>query len=113
MSNTFLRWLAVVLLLATALIHISIGFSSGFPVFYVMGIIYLVGVGSLAVNMRPRLFQPLALVYTVILLVIWAAVGFRDVIAYVDKVLEVILVVDLIVLIRRKPAETPVPSNPS
>ncbi len=116
MSSAALRWVVIGLVLVVAIIHIiyplvaiplfdyPAEFSSAAPVFYLMGAIYLVGVALLAANIRPLLFQKLILIYTILLLVIWGAIGSRDVIAYSDKAIEVILVIVLVALIRRKPA---------
>lgn len=109
MQSTLLRWLAVILLLATALIHILFGALALTPqlapVFYIMGSIYLVGGGTLAANIRPRLFQLLALVYTVLIIVIWVLSGAARIpVAYLDKTIELVLVINLLILIRRKGA---------
>ncbi len=82
-------------------------------VFYALGAIYLVGVVLVAINVRPRLFQTLALLYTVILLAAWAFAGARDSIAYVDKAIEVILAVNLIVLITRRAVKAAPPMTRS
>ncbi len=109
MQSSLLRWLAVILLLATALIHIIFGAlevpTQVAPVFYLMGVIYLVGGGALAANIRPRLFQLLALVYTILIIVIWVLSGAARIpVAYLDKTIEVVLVINLLILIRRKGA---------
>ncbi|MCS4540480.1 MAG: hypothetical protein HYU03_07315 [Thaumarchaeota archaeon] len=132
-----LRWLAVLLLLATGIVHTlygayyvggttqasggyggyagdggsSYGGQSATPggistVFYVMGAIYFIGVVLLALNHRPRLFQLLALIYTLLLLIIWGVAGARDTIAFLDKAIEVILIINLVVLLRQKPETT-------
>ena len=116
MSSAALRWVVIGLLLVVAIIHIiyplvaiplfdyPAEFSSAAPAFYLMGAIYLVGVAMLAANIRPLLFQKLVLIYTILLLLIWGAIGSRDIIAYSDTVIEVILVIALVALIRRNPA---------
>ena len=99
-----LRWLAVVLLLATALIHLVYGYyaEAAAPAFYGMGIVFFVGVGTLATDYRPRLFQPLALAYTLLVLVTWASIGSRTMVAYVDKSLEAVLIINLALLLHRQ-----------
>ncbi len=110
MQSSILRWLAVILLLATASIHIifgAIALPPQFaPVFYLMGSIYLVGAGALAAKIRPKLFQLLALIYTVLIIAIWVVSGqARIPVAYLDKTIEVVLVINLLVLIRGKVAQ--------
>lgn len=134
MAASSLRWLAVALLLATGVIHVvygayylegtsstggygntvSSGGGSFSTIFYIMGAVYLVGAVLLAINVRPRLFQTLALAYTVTLLAVWALAGARESIAYVDKAIEVILAINLIMLITRKAVKaTPPMTQPA
>ncbi len=133
MPTSGLRWLAVALLLAAGLIHEVYGAyyvggvstSGGYgdtvssaggglsTVFYIMGAIYFAGVVLVAINVRPRLFQTLALFYIVILLAAWALAGARDSIAYVDKAIEVLLAVNLIVLITSKGVKAAPPMTQS
>jgi len=109
MQSIVLRWLAVILLLATALIHILFSaflltaqLATGF---YLIGGIYIVGAGGLAANIRPRMFQLLALVYTVLIISIWVLSGAARIpVAYLDKTIELVLVINLLILIRRKGA---------
>lgn len=112
-----LRWLAIVLLLATALIHIAIGLTGPAGVLFVaIDAIYLIGVGALAANIRPRLFQTLSIAYTVLLILAWAAATAASPpemqssllltpIALIDKAIELILVGTLVALHRQTPIQ--------
>ena len=99
------RWAAITLLAATGFIHLSIGLGFGGEIgvlFDLMGVIYLVGVVILLTRFKERLFYTLSLIYTVILILVWAAAGARDQIAYVDKTIEVGAVIALVFLIRKQ-----------
>ncbi len=107
-----LRWTAAILLVITGVIDIPYGwfFVAGFAsyLWYAMGAIYLVIAGMLVLNVRPRLYQPLALGYSLFLLSAWATGGSRDLVAYIDKVIEVVLAINLVLLVRHTwPSSTP------
>jgi anaerobic selenocysteine-containing dehydrogenase len=99
-----LRWTAAILLLITGLIDIPYGwfFVAGYAsyIWYAMGAVYTVTAGVFAMNLRHRIFQPWALAYTLFLLSAWVTGGYRDVVAYVDKAIEVALAINLLLLIR-------------
>lgn len=99
-----LRWTAAILLLTTGLIDIPYGwfFVAGYAsyVWYAMGVAYIVTSGILAMNLRGRIIQPWALAYALFLLSAWVTGGYRDVVAYVDKAIEVVLVINMVLLIR-------------
>ena len=99
-----LRETASILLLATGLIDIPYGwfYVAGFAsyIWYAMGVIYVATAGLLMMNLRPRFFQTWALAYTLFLLSAWVTGGSRDVIAYVDKAVEVALAISLVSLVR-------------
>jgi hypothetical protein len=101
---TNLRWTAVALVLSTGFIDIPYGwfFVAGYAsyLWYAMGTTYIVIAGVLALNARPRLFQPLALGYGLFLLSAWGTGGSRDVVASFDKFIEVVLAVNMVLLIR-------------
>ena len=67
-----------------------------------MGVIYLIGVAILLTGVKPRLFYTLSLIYTVILILVWAVAGLRDFVAYADKTIEVGAVIVLVALILKK-----------
>ena len=110
----------VLLTLATGLIHVYIGvdFLLEGPyadaviddptvdpavgiVFIGMAIPYLVGLALILGGVRPLLWLRVGAGYTALLLVLWAAAGGRDMLAYVDKAIEIALLVLLVVLLRR------------
>ncbi len=99
-----LRWTAAALLVAAGLIDIPYGwvYVAGFAsyLWYAMGAIYVLIAGMMALNVRPQIVQPLALAYGLFLLSAWATGGSRDNVAYLDKAIEVVLAVNLVVLIR-------------
>ncbi len=101
---TGLRWIAVILLLAAGLIAIPYGwyYVAGFAsyLWYGLGAIYIFLAGMLALNFRPRIFQPLAFAYGIFLLAAWVTGGARDVVALADKAVEIIMVISVAQLIR-------------
>ncbi len=101
---TPLRWTASIVLLVSGLIDIPYGwfYVAGFAsyLWYAMGAIYILMAGMIAINIRPRVFQPLALGYSVFLLAAWATGGARDIVAILDKLIEAVAAVNLVLLIR-------------
>ncbi|SRR6266567_1784164 len=99
-----LRWTAAILLLITGLIDVPYGwfFVAGYAsyIWYAMGVVYIATAGVLAMNLRRRAFQPWALAYTLFLLSAWATGGSRDIVAYADKAIEVVLAINLVLLVR-------------
>jgi len=116
---------AVLLTLATGLIHLYIGVdfllegpyadavidpTTRTPVGFVfigMAIPYLVGLALILRGVRPHLWLRVGAGYTALLLVLWAVAGTRDTLAYADKAIEIALLVLLVVLLRR-PVESAV-----
>ena len=106
---TMLRWSAVGLLFVTGLIDIYYGnFYAGFfeNLWYVMGSIYIFTAAVIAANFEPRFAQPAVFGYAIFLFVLWATTALGtgaglDTIAYLDKAIEALLVVNMAVLIRR------------
>jgi len=118
----------VLLTLATGLIHLYIGVdfllegpyadaviddptastaAAAGIVFIGMAIPYLVGLALILGGVRPLLWLRVGAGYTALLLVLWAAAGTRDTLAYADKAIEIALLVLLVVLLRR-PVESAV-----
>ncbi len=104
----------VFLTLATGLIHVYIGVDSLLEgsagagiVFIGMAIPYLVGLALILGGVRPLLWLRVGAGYTALLLVLWAAAGTRDTLAYADKAIEIALLALLVVLLRR-PVESAV-----
>jgi hypothetical protein len=116
-QSEVLRWSAVVLLFVTGLIDIYYGnFYAGFfeNLWYVMGSIYIFTGAVIASNFEPRFAQPAVFGYAIFLFVLWAttAIGTGaglDTVAYVDKAIEALLVVNMALLVRnsRRPSLLP------
>lgn len=104
-----LRWTAVALLFITGFLDIYYGNSyAGFfeSLWYVMGGIYIFNGAVVASNFEPRFSQPAVFGYAIFLLILWATTAIAtgaglDVIAYLDKAMEAILVVNMALLIRK------------
>jgi hypothetical protein len=105
----------VVLALATGIFHLfwaSLLFQFGDALlgtlFVGMGIIYLVGVGLTAANVKRDLWYRVGAGYVALLLVAWAytaafdpePTAARDPLAFLDKVVEVVLLVLLVLAVR-------------
>ena len=104
-----LRWSAVVLLFIVGFLDIYYGNSyAGFfeSLWYVMGAIYIFTGAVIASNFEPRFAQPAVFGYAVFLLVLWATTAIAtgaglDIVAYADKAIEALLVVNLALLVRK------------
>lgn len=111
-----LRVVILILGTATALIHLGIGLFGERvnPMFVLNGLGYLALVAAIGLNpgwvqaRRPLLFG-VFMVYTAITILGWAAFGQRTVVGYVDKTIEVLLVLTLWQYWRA--GETPVPAR--
>ena len=104
-SSKLLGTGAVILLLVLGLLDLSYGFlyagGNYENIWYVMGAIYLVLAGVTALEIEPRLTQPIVLGYSLFLFFAWLTSGVsRDPMAYGDKAIEVILAISMIQLIR-------------
>ncbi len=101
--------LALVLAATTGAIHGYIGVDGllngnveiAIP-FIGMAVPYFVGVVLIAMGVMPRLWLRIGAGYVILLLVLWAAAGIHSPLAYVDKAIEVVLVVVLVTLLRRR-----------
>jgi len=102
-----LRWSATALIFATGLLDIYYGNSfAGFfeNLWYVMGSIYIF-TAVIAAKFEPRFAQPAVFGYAIFLFVLWATTALGtgaglDTVAYVDKAIEALLVVNMALLIR-------------
>lgn len=96
----------VLLTVATALIHIALAIPDTLVLFYLNGLGYL---ALLAARYLPlgflapyrRWARWALIVYTAITVVAWVAIGDRSAIAYIDKAIEVALIVLLFLEGRR------------
>jgi hypothetical protein len=97
----------IVLTIGTALIHFSLLFPD--PMFIMNGLGYLALLAALYLPIpqlagRQRLVRWVLIGYTLLAVVIWAAIGSRIPIAYLDKIIEVLLIVLLVIEDRRSKA---------
>jgi hypothetical protein len=102
-----MQFVILLLVLATGLIHLWKGLSDGLLMFIANGIGYLVlaaaaylPIAALA-NLR-MLAKWALLAFTLVTIGGWVLIGERSTIGYVDKAIEVVLVILLIVDLRRK-----------
>jgi hypothetical protein len=94
-------YLVIVLTLATAVIHVVVAVDIDFPVLALNGAGYvaiLVAIYTapnrfLSSRRRPRIALG---VYAALAMVLWAGGGKRDLLAYIDKVVEIVLIVVLV-----------------
>ncbi len=101
----------ILLVIATAAIHFVLGLPSdqmpgGLPLFLLNGAGYLVLVAALYLPQlrKYRKYIRWALMaFTAVTILAWVAIGERSTIAYIDKVIEVALLVLLFVEARRAP----------
>ena len=104
-----LRWTAVALLFIVGFLDIYYGnFYAGFfeSLWYVMGGIYIFTAAVIASNFEPRFAQPAVFGYALFLLALWATTAAAtgaglDIVAYADKAIEAVLVVNMALLIRK------------
>ena len=68
-----------------------------------MGLIYLVGAVLISSNVMPKVFEALGAMYAAILIGIYFYMGYFDMMGYVDKAIEVLLIIVLAMLLLRKP----------
>jgi hypothetical protein len=107
-ESALLRWSAVGLLFIVGFLDIYYGnYYAGFfeNLWYVMGAIYVFTAAVIASNFEPRFAQPAVFGYAIFLFALWATTAVTagtglDTIAYVDKAIEGVLVVNVALLIR-------------
>lgn len=119
MTNTrrfgLLQGIIVLAAVATALIHIVLAFQfpGGVdPVFVLNGLGYLVLTALLfaplpALARYHNILRWILIAYTLVTVVAWYFIGVRSTVAYVDKAIEVLLIVCLVIdwlLARKSPA---------
>jgi hypothetical protein len=113
-NPVMLRWSAVVLLFVIGFLDVYYGNAyAGFfeSLWYVMGAIYIFTAAVIASNFESRFAQPAVFGYAVFLLVLWATTAIatgagRDFVAYLDKAIEAMLIVNMALLVRssRRPS---------
>lgn len=89
----------VVLALATALIHIWLAIPETMVVFYLNGAGYIALVIALYLPLLSRwkrLARILLIGYTLLTIVLWLLIGEQNLLAYADKLVEVLLVILLV-----------------
>ena len=108
-NSGMLRWSAVALLFIVGFLDIYYGnFYAGFfeSLWYVMGGIYIFTAAVIASDFEPRFAQPAVFGYALFLLALWATTAVAtgaglDIVAYADKAIEAVLVVNMALLIRK------------
>jgi len=106
MSKNWLRILIITLAAATALIHISLALPLGMELwmFYLNGLGYLVLAAALYL---PQLKKQQSLIrwaligFTAVTVIAWGFIGQRDMVATIDKIIEVALIVLLLIEARQ------------
>jgi O-antigen ligase len=101
---------ALVLAVVTAIFHLYIGFVTyGIPLgvpLILIALVYLGGTGMIAANYRRGLWLKVGLAWVALVIILWAlsaAVGApntRNLLAYLDKIVEVVLL-GLLIWMRR------------
>lgn len=99
-SLTTAHWLAVLLAVATGVIHLYVGLVEGRPPVTIAGVGFFGAVGLFLVDVRRSLLYPVGILYTAVQLPLWyvANAGEFATIGYVDKAIQVSLVVVLVYL---------------
>lgn len=110
MNRTLLRIVIAVLAIATALIHFSL-LLGGFDIpFLLNGLGYLALLVALFWNApivanRRQLVHVVFIAYTAVTIIAWIAVGDRGIVGWVDKAIEVLLILALFQHWRTAPVE--------
>jgi hypothetical protein len=116
-SAGLLLYTIVTLAVLTGILHLAlvpsalgIGGVPGATIFALMAVGYFAGAVLIAANSRPRLWMKVGVVYTQLLIVLWAVgaaldfPGTRAPLAYADKAVEALLVWALLVALLRNGA---------
>ena len=103
-SLTTLHWLALALVLATGVVHVYAGAVEGRIPVALAGVGFLVAVGLFLANYRRPLLYLVGIVYTAVQLPLWYVVkaGEYTALGYVDKAIQVVLIVLLVYLYWRQ-----------
>lgn len=99
-----LQWAIILLAAATAVIHLWLGIPNAFLMFILNGIGYLALVAALYLPQMRR-YQPIVrwalILYTAVTIIAWVAIGQRNAIGMIDKLIEAALIACLLVEARR------------
>ena len=105
MKNIGPLQIAIILLtLATAIIHIVLAIPKSLVLFYLNGIGYIVLVIALYLpqfRKQQGLIRWVLIAYTAVTIIAWVPNGARNMIAYIDKLIEVALIVLLVIEARQ------------
>lgn len=103
-SLTTTHWLALVLVLATGLIHVYAGIVEGRIPVLLAGIGFLGAIVVFLLDVRRTPLYPVGIVYTLVQFPLWylAKAGEFTTIGYVDKIIQLVLIVVLAVLFLRE-----------
>jgi len=102
---------ALGLAIVSAIIHLYLGFTIGYPQgipLILIALVYLVGVGLVGMNKNRPLFLKVGLVWVVIVIVLWAASAAvnapntQTILAYASKAVEAVLLIVLLLLWRKR-----------
>lgn len=95
---------AVVLLAVTGVLHLYAGIAEGAVPVFLAGVGFFGGIALYLRNTRRRLLTIAAIPYTAIQIPLWvgAKAGNYTVVGYVDKLVQVVLVVVLIAIVVRR-----------
>ncbi len=92
----------IVLTIATALVHLVLGFSDGVMIMFVLnGLGYLTLLGGLYLpisalaSYRSKIRWAL-IAFAAVTVLAWIAIGLRNVLGYTDKAIEIVLIVLLV-----------------
>ena len=110
-SLTRLQWLAVVLVAITGVLHVFAGIVEGRVPVALAGVGYAGALVLFFLNYRRRLLYLIGVPYTAVQIPIWlVAKSEYGVVDYVDKAVQVVLIVVLVYLYLNTPAE---PAKPT
>jgi hypothetical protein len=94
----------ILLVIATAAIHLSLGIPNFLVMFILNGIGYLILVTALylpQLQRYRRLIRWALIAFAAVTIVGWIAIGARTTIGYLDKVIEVVLIILLMIEMRQ------------
>lgn len=108
-SITTVGWLAVALVIITGVLHVYAGIVEGRIPVALAGIGFFAAIGLYLLNYRRRLLYSVGIIYTAIQFPLWfvANAGEFTLVGYVDKLVQLVLIVVLAYLYwqTRKPTE--------